>query len=290
MKKKKRDSGGGGSWLDTYADMVTLLLTFFVLLFSMSTVEQSKWEALVESFTGKNPSSDVVINTGSDTSGSGYPEINTGDSELPTNINELFEYLEQKLEEEEGKGEIEVTQDSNGEIHITFSDNTLFAANQYAITDKAKPFLNLVGEALKNVENKLTLVEAAGYVADTQNPNSMVNDWYLSTNRAASVINYLYDNYQIKYDLLVAIGHGINDPIADNSTEEGRKKNRRVVLTIVGTDEDALTSAAGGNSYDKNKYPAGGNGLTSGSPITTSSDAASSAASSPSSGVSPYED
>ena len=74
------------------------------------------------------------------------------------------------------------------------------------------------------MENKLTLVEAAGYVADTQNPNSMVNDWYLSTNRAASVINYLYDNYQIKYDLLVAIGHGINDPIADNSTEEGRKK------------------------------------------------------------------
>ena len=63
MKKKKRDSGGGGSWLDTYADMVTLLLTFFVLLFSMSTVEQSKWEALVESFTGKNPSSNVVINT-----------------------------------------------------------------------------------------------------------------------------------------------------------------------------------------------------------------------------------
>lgn len=103
------------------------------------------------------------------------------------------------------------------------------------------------------------------------------------------MINYLSDNYQVKYDLLVAIGHGINDPIGDNNTDAGRKKNRRVVLTIVGDDENALSSAAGGNGYDKNKYPAGGNGLTSGSPIVASS-AASSAASSLSSGVSPYED
>ncbi|MCI9575693.1 MAG: OmpA family protein [Clostridiales bacterium] len=288
MKKKKRDSGGGGSWLDTYADMVTLLLTFFVLLFSMSTVEQAKWEALIESLRGSNPSSDVVIDVGSDVSGSGYPDISNGDSELPDNINDMYKYLEKKLEQA-GEGQIEVEQGENGEIYITFSDNALFEANQFAITERAKPFLNLVGEALKNVEDKLTLIEAAGYVADTKNPNSTVNDWYLSSNRAASVINYLSDNYQVKYDLLVAIGHGINDPIGDNNTDAGRKKNRRVVLTIVGDDENALSSAAGGNGYDKNKYPAGGNGLTSGSPIVASS-AASSAASSLSSGVSPYED
>lgn len=155
-----------------------------------------------------------------------------------------------------------MTQDENGDIHITFSDNTLFQPNRYTILDDAKPFLDLVGQALKNVEDKLTLVEAAGYVADTGNPNSVVNDWYLSSNRAAAVINYLSDNHNIKNQLLVTIGHGINNPVGDNKTEEGRRKNRRVVLTIVGNDENVLTSAASGQNYDKTRYPAGGNGVS----------------------------
>ncbi len=51
-KKKKRESGGGGGWMDTYGDLVTLLLCFFVLLYSFSSVDASKWEALVKSFSG----------------------------------------------------------------------------------------------------------------------------------------------------------------------------------------------------------------------------------------------
>ena len=48
--KKKSGGGGGANWMDTYGDMVTLLLCFFVLLYSMSTIDSSKWQALVMSF------------------------------------------------------------------------------------------------------------------------------------------------------------------------------------------------------------------------------------------------
>lgn len=50
MKKREKNSGGGANWMDTYGDMVTLLLCFFVLLYSMSSVDENKWMALVKSF------------------------------------------------------------------------------------------------------------------------------------------------------------------------------------------------------------------------------------------------
>lgn len=281
MKKKKRE-GISSSWMDTYGDMVTLLLTFFILLFSMSTVEQEKWQDFIDSL-GKRPAdSDVIVVDPSATDinnkASGYPDSSKGDSDLPTTIEDLLPYFKEKLEGPSG-GQVQVERDSNGYIHITFSNSTLFRANQYAIIDEAKPVLDTVGKALKNVENKLTLVEAAGYVADTKNPNSPVNDWYLSSNRASAVINYLSDNFNLKYELLVAIGHGVNNPVGDNNTAEGQRKNRRVVMTIVGTDEAALIQGAGGN-YDSSKYPASGNGLTSGTPTANSSAASSDTASS----------
>ena len=53
MAKKKRDDEGGYSYMDTYGDLVTLLLTFFILLFSMSTVDNEKWEMLIKAFSNK---------------------------------------------------------------------------------------------------------------------------------------------------------------------------------------------------------------------------------------------
>ena len=58
MKKKKSSGGGGANWMDTYGDMVTLLLCFFVLLYSMSTITEDKWKALVLSF---NPDAQKTV-------------------------------------------------------------------------------------------------------------------------------------------------------------------------------------------------------------------------------------
>ena len=65
--KKKKGGGGGANWMDTYGDMVTLLLCFFVLLYSMSTISEDKWKAIVQSFNPK-----AVVTT-TDPSGMGGP-------------------------------------------------------------------------------------------------------------------------------------------------------------------------------------------------------------------------
>ena len=61
MAKKKRDDEGGYSYMDTYGDLVTLLLTFFILLFSMSTVDNEKWEMLIKAFSNKEGNTSQII-------------------------------------------------------------------------------------------------------------------------------------------------------------------------------------------------------------------------------------
>ncbi len=259
MKKKPRESHGG-NWMDTYGDMVTLLLCFFVLLFSMSTVNEEKLMAFIQSFSGRTVATEDDIIANNSQIGDLNPDNSGGgNDELPQSIGDLANYLQENVADP-SEGTISVSEDADGTVHVTFMDNTLFDPNRYTIRAETKPYLDLLGKALKNVEGQLYMIETAGYVADTGIRNS--EDWHLSSNRAAAVASYIWANHKLPYELMVTIGHGANDPIGDNKTEEGRKKNRRVVVTIVGKDTAALQQAASGQNYDKTKYPASGNGVS----------------------------
>ena len=88
--KKKKSGGGGANWMDTYGDMVTLLLCFFVLLYSMSTISEDKWKAIVQSF---NPS---AVEDPRVTEGSGGPDAdNSGQSGMMPSQEEMEEMQEQ---------------------------------------------------------------------------------------------------------------------------------------------------------------------------------------------------
>lgn len=259
MKKKPRESHGG-NWMDTYGDMVTLLLCFFVLLFSMSTVNEEKLMAFIQSFAGRTPATNSQVVANFSQVGDLFPEDTGGGAdEMPKSIGDLANYLQENVADP-SQGSIQVTEDSDGTVHISFMENALFNPNSYQILPEAHQFLDLLGKALKNVESQIYMIESAGYIADTGIRNT--EDWHLSSNRAAAVANYLCFNTKIKYELFVTVGHGANDPVGDNKTEEGRKKNRRVVVTIVGTDTAALQQAASGQHYDTNRYPASGNGVS----------------------------
>ena len=133
--KKKKSSGGGANWMDTYGDMVTLLLTFFVLLYSMSTISEDKWKAIVQSF---NPNS-IMVEDVSVVGGHEGPSSDPEDLGMPSVIMEQQQMIEQMLDElfEQLKSYV----DSNGlsesielirgdgYVFITFNDAVFFAGD-----------------------------------------------------------------------------------------------------------------------------------------------------------------
>ncbi|MGL5972235.1 MAG: OmpA/MotB family protein [Oscillospiraceae bacterium] len=245
MAKKKQDSGGGANdWLNTYADMVTLLMTFFVMLFSSASIEESKWEQLVESFipTGDKNTPSIIIpgdgddkegnQTGQDETESTVPETDT----LPTDINELYEYIKKYVEESDQSGSIEVEK-SGDNVFLRLTDNIFFSPNKSDLKQVGIDVLDIIGGAVKNMEESISLININGHTASVENYSTTV-DRTLSSNRANSVLVYLEDQKGFDPRKLMSIGFGRNYPVAPNNVEEEKRKNRRVDILIMGQNSE----------------------------------------------------
>ena len=133
MRKKR--SGGGANWMDTYGDMVTLLLCFFVMLYSMSTLDQEKWIALVESF---NPVAEAQHSggVGEDTAAEGLTQQQVDDD-----IEKLYQSMREYIEEENLSTQISVTK-GDGYVFVSFDNTVFFEGNRYTLRDEGKVVLD----------------------------------------------------------------------------------------------------------------------------------------------------
>ncbi len=250
-RKKQRDEGSGYNFMDTYGDMMTLLFTFFVLMFSMSSVEQEKWEMLVRAFTSRgNETTQIVLTpegTGSDIgTNNGHTSSNSNetidlDTALPETFDELYEYLKAYTEQNNMTGSVQVEKTGSNTVFVRFSDNIFFYPDSDKMRPEALPLIDFLGKALVNVEDKIRLIKISGHTADPKIENYGVSDRVLSTDRANRVLIYLEDEYKFDPKKLTASGYGKHYPIADNSTPEGRSKNRRVEMLIIGNEIDVTS-------------------------------------------------
>lgn len=251
MARRKKNTGGGGgyNWMDTYGDMVTLLLTFFVMLFSMSTVNEEKWEILVRAFA-KNPdaaTAQIILvqqGEGDDIApASGLsPTIGSKatDNELPSDLNQLYEYLKQYVEENQMTASVSISKDSANNVYIRFDNNIFFDGDSYALREGSYPILDFLGDCLKNLEDQIFVTRVNGHTAAIPGAeNYHISDWTLSGERASQVVIY-FEGKGLDPKKLMCNGYGKNYPIDSNDTPEGRAKNRRVEIMVLG------------NSFDKN--------------------------------------
>lgn len=269
MARKQREEVECGNWMDTYGDMVTLLLTFFVMLFSMSSIDAEKWEMLVQAFTNKgNETSQVVLapegegQEMADNQGKGESMDIDITNSMPTDISELYDYLKEYVEQNNMTDSVQLVK-GEGSVFIRFQDNIFFNANSYYLRRDGFPILDFLGNCLKNVEDQIVTININGHTAAIPwDENYQINDRRLSSERASSVAVFFEEDKNLDPKKILAIGYGKNYPIATNDTDEGRIKNRRVDMIIVGDEatlsNEAIVTQVLTGTFDEGAYPDSG--------------------------------
>lgn len=236
----KKGNDSVGDWLNTYADMVTLLLTFFVLLFASSNIDETKLQYILQAFQSRgkyvNPYvADLdpsAVNKGGITDN---PDEQGGEGSMPQSFEELYQYLADYIEEQELGDSVSVEQ---GAAHITirFNDSVFFDGNSYILKPEGKAVLDGIYPGIKAIQDSIRTATISGHTSYTGLiRHGMINDWWLSSERALSVANYLNDEKHVTLDenKYRIRGAGYAEPIAPNDTLEGQKKNRRVEIMML---------------------------------------------------------
>ena len=239
---KRRKSSGGANWMDTYGDMVTLLLCFFVLLYSISSVDENKWKALVRSF---NP--DAIANV-TETSGNQGPladpidGLNSEDAllmqqEIDSAIDELYQALKAYAAESESAKNIDVTK-GDGYVFVSFNEAVFFDGDRYDLKPDGKRVLSEISDILSKAKKYIDEVRIMGHTAQAtaDKPNDPTVDRFLSSNRATIATVYIQEHSTLDPARLVSVGYGQHRPVDSNDTPESRSHNRRVEVVITGFD------------------------------------------------------
>lgn len=240
MKIKRKKGGGGANWQDTYGDMVTLLLCFFVLLFAISSVDQVKWENLVKSL---NPNAKEVSQVPLD------QDLPPGEDEVPGRIqsdkafDELYEGLVQEMKELGVEDSVKIV-DGEGYTFISYRDNVFFDGDSPVLRKEGKKVLDGFARATKPAVQYIEAIHVMGHTsqAEPDKPNDIDFDRSLSALRAGNVVAYIQHKNLVDPANLVSEGYGQFHPIATFKTRSGRQKNRRAEILILekGTAQKSL--------------------------------------------------
>lgn len=229
-KKKKQDNetigGSGGGWEVVYSGFVLILLCFFIMLCSFSSMETSKVTQFVKSF-----SLAVSIFTGGLNFDKGEIMLPvSGDIvEAQSELANIFEEIKEIMEGYGVEGDVAVF-DMDGGYVIRLSDKILFDLGKADINMKAMPVMDKIGQILSKTTHHIRI---EGHTDDIPINTAMFpSNWELSATRAINVLRYFNHNHKISANRLSAEGFGEYHPLVSNNSSENRSKNRRVEIKI----------------------------------------------------------
>jgi len=235
MSRRQRgepQSSGAPAWMTTFSDMVTLLLTFFILLFSMSNVDAKKFESANNSlqsvFSGTSQSG--ILEGGTSTS-----KAFTGDefsdlSGIDENTKKMYDQVKGYVDKQGLEAEVSVSANRDG-VFVDIKELILFEPGEASIKPEGKQILDNLEGLFLQFENKIVVEGHTDNVPT--GTTAYPTNWELSTDRAVNVVRYLSEVKKIRGNRLAAIGYGEFRPMAGNDTVQNRALNRRVNLLII---------------------------------------------------------
>ena len=216
---------GAPLWMTTYGDLMTLLLTFFVLLFSFSSMRQEEFKQAMGSLKGALgvlPQETAIMKKPIPI----VPQLtNLQESEIQNSIVKIEEMSSELQLTESVKLQI-----TDKGIKIDISDPVMFDQGRAELKPKIIPILNFVASLARGWPNQVII---EGHTDDIPiSTGQFPSNWELSAGRAMSILHYFEDYGGIEPQRLTAIGYGKHRPVAPNDTEENRAKNRRIEIRI----------------------------------------------------------
>ncbi|MCC2957044.1 flagellar motor protein MotD [Massilia sp. IC2-477] len=246
MARKRYDEGTGAEhherWLISYADFITLLFAFFVVMYAISIVNEGKYavlsEALGDAFGGRQvapqaytsvepvlPLSHIVNRKRIEAAKRERERMQTLAKDLNATLLPLVK-----------SGQVRVTQNARG-IGIELNASVLFAQGEATLQQDAREVLGQVAGLLKKDPHRIEVEGHTDLLPITN--DKYASNWELSAVRAASVVRLFIEN-GIADARLSAIGHGATRPVAANDSPAGQARNRRVAVMILASVPEAL--------------------------------------------------
>ncbi|WP_054957566.1 flagellar motor protein MotB [Paenibacillus dakarensis] len=253
-RRRKRSSSGSGHhdrWMITYADLITLLLIFFVIMYAMSRLDTEKYKLVTESLQSTFRSGDSILEQGSgitgtadtekhknppaDTTGKKDPEPLT-ERELAFRKQEeelaaFMNVIKQYVQDNQLENDIFIADEPQG-IAITLSDRFLFDAGKAELKDGAEPVLGKLASLFKDLDTTIS-IEGHTDTVPVGRYSPYKDNWELSGARAMSVLRYFLDVSKLKPESFQYAGYADTRPAASNETVQGKQKNRRVEITVL---------------------------------------------------------
>ncbi len=252
-KEIEEDEGPSQEWLASYADAMTLLLAFFIMMFAFALVDEGKFFDLkvgvVAALGIPDPvtdNSDSILNDGMGIT----PEVGTaavpssdveveirekieeleesGGEVTPENVLEVKELLEQRFDSIGAAEFVEVGIDERG-VFIRFDGQVLFRSGSTDISEESLGLLAAASDVVSVITNP---IDIEGHTDNVPTGSRWSSNWELSAARASSVVEWMIDFGSIPPAQLSATGRADTRPRGDNSTEDGRATNRRVEIVV----------------------------------------------------------
>ncbi|MDH4301047.1 MAG: OmpA family protein [Nitrospira sp.] len=246
-KHKHEEHENHERWLVSYADFITLLFAFFVVMYSISSVNAGKYRTVSESIRAalnpvvSPPSSPTPIALSTSKAALTAPDA-PGSKEV---VIRKLRNLVKGIKAVPQMSTVRITEKINGDIVITIPDQLLFNSGEAAVRSEALPFLEGLGGAIVEL-NRHTKVE--GHTDNVPIRTAQFpSNWELSAARAVMVVRVLSELYSVPSDHLAAVGHADTRPITENLDPEQRAKNRRVEVVILEQAPPAPTLETGNN-------------------------------------------